>query len=99
METISSSLNEKTPTLIDFYADWCGPCITLSPIIEEVFESLKGQVNLLKVDVDEHKALAQKFGIRSVPTLLLFIDGKQVWRQAGLISKTDLKSVLTRNLK
>lgn len=84
----------QTPILVDFHADWCGPCITLAPIVEEVTDGFGEKLKFLKVDIDQNKALAVNFGIRSVPTLILFKEGKQVWKQSGLISKRDLKEII-----
>lgn len=93
-DDLKSIANAAYPVLIDFYADWCGPCITLHPILEEVKESFGDKLNLLRVDVDDNKALAVNFKIKSVPTLMLFKNGKQLWRHSGLISKADLSEVI-----
>ena len=84
-------IKQDKPVLIDFFATWCGPCQTMSPILKQVKDELGDQVTILKVDVDKNAAIASKFQVRGVPTFVLFKNGKQVWKQAGLISKTDLK--------
>ena len=84
-------INQDKPVLIDFFATWCGPCQTMSPILKQVKDELGDKVTILKVDVDKNAAIASKFQVRGVPTFILFKNGKQVWKQAGLISKTDLK--------
>jgi len=84
-------INQDKPVLIDFFATWCGPCQTMSPILKQVKDELGDKVIILKVDVDKNAAIASKFQVRGVPTFVLFKNGKQVWKQAGLISKTDLK--------
>ena len=84
-------INQDKPVLIDFFATWCGPCQTMSPILKQVKDELGDQVTILKVDVDKNAAIASKFQVRGVPTFVLFKNGKQIWKQAGLISKTDLK--------
>jgi len=84
-------INQDKPVLIDFFATWCGPCQTMSPILKQVKDELGDEVTILKVDVDKNAAIASKFQVRGVPTFILFKNGKQVWKQAGLISKTDLK--------
>jgi len=84
-------INQDKPVLIDFFATWCGPCQTMSPILKQVKDELGDEVTILKVDVDKNAAIASKFQVRGVPTFVLFKNGKQVWKQAGLISKTDLK--------
>jgi len=84
-------INQDKPVLIDFFATWCGPCQTMSPILKQVKDELGDKVIILKVDVDKNAAIVSKFQVRGVPTFVLFKNGKQVWKQAGLISKTDLK--------
>ncbi|MEZ7495122.1 thioredoxin [Leeuwenhoekiella aequorea] len=95
MKTTFGNLTESsTPVLIDFYATWCGPCQTLAPILEDVKKDLGEKVKIIKVDVDKNQALAQKFQVRGVPTLMLFKNGKQLWRQSGVLSRSDLKRVI-----
>ena len=76
--------------LVDFYADWCGPCQTLAPILDRVVAELEGKVSLYKVNVDKHPQLAQQFAIRSIPHLMLFKKGKILWRKGGLITNAEL---------
>mmetsp|Transcript_6712 Transcript_6712/g.16381 ORF Transcript_6712/g.16381 Transcript_6712/m.16381 type:complete len:103 (-) Transcript_6712:140-448(-) len=78
------------PVLVDFYADWCGPCQTLSPIVQEVAKSLSGKVKVIKINVDKNNALAAQFNIRSIPTLILFKNGAPAWRKAGLLTKREM---------
>ena len=80
----------QEPLLVDFYADWCGPCQTLAPVLEKVVAELKGKVTLFKVNVDKHPQLAQQFAIRSIPHLMLFKRGKILWRKGGLLTSTEL---------
>jgi thioredoxin 1 len=75
---------------VDFYADWCGPCQTMNPIIQTVLAELEGKVKLLKVNVDKHPQLSQQFGVRSIPHYILFKRGKILWRKGGLMTKKDL---------
>ena len=88
-------INAPTPTLVDFFATWCGPCQTMTPILKEVKEDLGDNVKIIKIDVDKNKALATKFQVRGVPTFMIFKNGKQVWRQAGLITKNELKQKIS----
>lgn len=80
----------QEPILVDFYADWCGPCQTMNPIIQTVLTELEGKVKLLKVNVDKHPQLSQQFGVRSIPHYILFKRGKILWRKGGLMTKKDL---------
>jgi len=90
MASFTEIINGDKPVLIDFHADWCGPCKMLSPIIKEVAKALDGKVRVIKIDVDKNAALADKFQIRGVPTMMLFKDGKSVWRQSGVLQKDEI---------
>ncbi|MEH6658497.1 thioredoxin [Leeuwenhoekiella marinoflava] len=95
MKTSFGNLTDsEIPVLIDFFATWCGPCQTLAPILEDVKKDMGEKVKIIKIDVDKNQTLAQKFQVRGVPTLMLFKDGKQVWRQSGVLTRADLKSVI-----
>ena len=91
MSKFSEIINQETPVLVDFFATWCGPCQTMSPILKQVKDELGDAVKIIKIDVDKNKALANTFQVRGVPTFILFKNGKQVWKQAGMFSKADLK--------
>ncbi|WP_289030501.1 thioredoxin [uncultured Algoriphagus sp.] len=80
--------------LVDFYADWCGPCQTMDPIIAEVLNELGGKIKLLKINVDKHPQLAQQFAVRSIPHYALFKRGKILWRKGGIMTKKDLNQSL-----
>lgn len=88
----------QVPVLVDFYADWCAPCRTLSPIVQEVASALHGRVKVIKVNVDKNQSAAVKYGIRGVPTLILFGKGNILWRQSGVMSKKALQSTVERFL-
>lgn len=90
MASFMEIINGDRPVLIDFHADWCGPCKMLSPIIQQVAKDLDGKVRVIKIDVDKNVALADKFQIRGVPTMMLFKDGKSVWRQSGVLQKDEI---------
>lgn len=88
----------ETPTLVDFYADWCGPCKTIAPILVEVKDHFGSKINILKIDVDKNQAAAVKFGVRGVPNLILFKNGKIEWQQAGVIPKNQLIQMIEPHL-
>lgn len=90
MASFSEIVKGDKPLLIDFFADWCGPCKMLSPIIQEVAKELNGKVRVIKIDVDKNPALTDKFQIRGVPTMILFKDGKPIWRQSGVLQKEEI---------
>ena len=94
MSKFSELINQDKPVLVDFFAEWCGPCKMMSPILKEVKDSLGESVAIIKIDVDKNQELAAKYQVKGVPTLLLFKQGKQVWRQSGLVQKNDLLSIL-----
>ena len=83
---------------IDFYADWCGPCITMKPAIEELEKEFAGKLEFKKVNVDENQEEAEKLGVMSIPTFILINDGKELDRTVGVTSKENLKSKITQHL-
>lgn len=97
MSSFTKLINQDKPVLIDFYADWCGPCKMMSPILKQVKDNLKDRVSIFKIDVDKHQSLAAKYQVRGVPTLILFKNGKQVWRQSGVVQKDDLINIIITN--
>ena len=84
--------------LVDFYADWCGPCKMLSPVLEGVAEKMKDKVTIVKVDVDRSPDLAAKFGVMSVPTMIMFKNGRQVDAFSGYMPEANLMANIERNL-
>ncbi len=95
---MSAKFNEliqsEIAVLVDFFAEWCGPCKMLAPILEEVKQELGDAVKIIKIDVDKNQALASKFQVRGVPTLMIYKGGEQKWRQSGVLSKNDLVSLV-----
>jgi len=87
-------IKSPLPALVDFWAEWCGPCRMIAPLVHELAGELDGKLNVFKVDVDACPGLAEKFGIQSIPTLLLFKEGKPVRQIVGLTSKADLARTL-----
>lgn len=94
--SFSDIINSKIPVLVDFSADWCGPCKMLAPILKQVKEELGDTLKIVKIDVDKNQMLSTKYQVRGVPTMLLFKNGKQVWRQSGVLQKNDIIDVVKR---
>lgn len=90
----SELISSETPTLVDFYADWCGPCKVMKPILEDVKRRLGDAVTVIKIDVDRNQQAAAAYNIQSIPTLILFKQGKIMWRQAGVVPAAALEPVL-----
>ncbi len=97
-EKFSEIINSSQLTLVDFYADWCGPCKMMSPILQDVKGIVKDNAKILKINVDVHQDLAEEFMVRGVPTLLLFKEGKMLWRQSGVVSKNELVNLINEHL-
>lgn len=96
MEKFDDLITSNIPVLVDFYAEWCGPCKMMKPILEDV-KAMKGEkVRVVKVDVDKHQELAAYYQIQSVPTLMIFKDGKQLWRQSGVLQTKELSELLAQ---
>ena len=91
-------INSEKPVLIDFFATWCGPCKTLAPILKQVKDNLGERITILKIDVDKNQELASKYQVRGVPTMVLFQNGKQLWRESGVLSQDEIiKTILEKS--
>jgi thioredoxin 1 len=94
-----SIINDSRPVIVDFHAVWCAPCKMQTPILKEVASEMGDKIRVIKIDVDQNTEIAGKYAIQSVPTLIIFKDGKIVWKQSGVVSKNQLKSLLMQNLE
>ena len=92
-------LDSKIPVIMDFYADWCGPCRAISPIIEKVAKEYEGKVSLVKVDCDECTDLAAEMEIKTIPTVIIMNEGEQVARNVGYMTETQIKKFIDKSLK
>jgi thioredoxin 1 len=90
--------NEK-PILVDFFATWCGPCQTLTPILKQVKDTLGERITVIKIDVDKNQELASKLQVRGVPTMMLYQNGNQLWRQSGVLSKEEIIKIVLEKIK
>ncbi|MDC6389007.1 thioredoxin [Maribacter sp. PR1] len=90
-------IDSEVPVLVDFYADWCGPCKMLTPILKQVKEDMGDGLKVVKIDVDKNQKLASKYNVRGVPTMMLFKNGKQLWRQSGVLQKNDIIAVVRQH--
>lgn len=94
MSKFNELIQAETPLLVDFHAEWCGPCKMLSPIIKEVKSEFGDQLKVIKVDVDKNPRVASQYHVKGVPTIILFQKGKQLWRQSGMVPKDKLVEII-----
>lgn len=94
MNKFHEIINQNKPVIIDFYADWCGPCKMMNPILKEVKDTLGDAISIIKINVDTNQNLAEKYQVRGVPTLILFKESKQLWRKSGVVQKNELISLI-----
>jgi len=94
MANFAEMINGNTPVLVDFYADWCGPCKMMAPVLEQLKGEVKGKATILKVDVDKNQKASAKYNIQSIPTMILFKNGQILWRHSGTAGLHQLKTII-----
>jgi thioredoxin 1 len=94
MSNFNDIINSEKPVLVDFFATWCGPCQMLLPVLNQVKDSLQDRITIIKIDVDKNQELAQKQQVRGVPTMMLFQNGIQLWRQSGVLTKEEIIKII-----
>lgn len=97
MADFNDLIKKNTVVLVDFSAAWCGPCQTLAPILLQVKAHFGAELSIIKIDIDKNQALARKFAVQSVPTMILYKDAIPVWRQSGVLQKSDIIKVIAQH--
>ena len=96
--SFSELIKGETPVLVDFYADWCGPCKMMNPILKELKKKVGDRVNIIKIDAEKNPDAAINYNVRGVPTLILFKGGKLLWQQSGVLQAHQLESIINQKL-
>lgn len=96
MEKFNEIISGNQITLVDFFATWCGPCKMMHPVLEQLKDDLGDSIRILKIDVDKNESLSETYRIQSVPTLMLFKEGKLLWRQSGAMRVQELKDLIAK---
>lgn len=95
--TFQEIINQDKPVLVDFFATWCGPCQMMTPILEDVKQRTGEKTDIIKIDVDKNPQAASAYQVRGVPTLILFKNGKILWRQSGVVQANELERLINEN--
>jgi thioredoxin 1 len=93
-EPFQELIQSSMPVLVDFYADWCGPCKAMNPVIQEVAKNVQGRARVIKVNIDKSQSASIQFNVNAVPTFMIFKNGKSVWRHSGMIDKHTLLNTI-----
>lgn len=96
MSKFNEVINSNQPVLVDFFAEWCSPCKMLAPVLKEISSEVDGKARIIKVDIDKNPVAASKYGVQSVPTLIIFKNGEIKWRQSGVLPKHQLLEVISK---
>jgi len=92
-------INGETPVLVDFYADWCAPCKVMAPILKDLKSEMGDRLTIIKIDTDKNRAVATKYQIRGIPTLILFRKGEIIWQQSGVVALKQLSALINQKLQ
>lgn len=98
-KSFSEVIKGDVPVLVDFYADWCGPCKMMAPILKDLKKEMGDKIQIIKIDTERNPQAAIRYQVRGIPTLILFHKGKILWQQAGVVMLPQLKSVITQKLE
>jgi thioredoxin 1 len=97
MESFQELIQSDKPVLVDFYADWCGPCKAMEPVVKEIAKAVEGKARVVKVDIDKRVQIAQTYNVNAVPTFIVFKNGKIIWRHPGMVDKNTMLNALMRS--
>lgn len=97
MQPFSELIKSDKPILVDFYADWCGPCKAMNPVIKDVAKAIEGKGQVVKINIDKNIQAAEAYGVQAVPTFIIFKNGEVKWRHAGMIDKSSLMRIISQN--
>ena len=97
-ESFNDIINGEVPVLVDFHAEWCGPCKMMKPVLEKLHQQMGDKIRIIKIDIDKNPAAANAYKVQSVPTLMIFQKGETKWRQSGVVQAGPLQQIITQYL-